>query len=65
MVCKFLIFFFNPKQELGSDFSCLVSPFKYLFLVGFQFSIAAINDIDSKSQWEPLAPTKEALVGFV
>ncbi|KAJ7965908.1 Tetratricopeptide repeat (TPR)-like superfamily protein [Quillaja saponaria] len=24
------------------------------------FSIAAINDTDSKSQWEPLAPTKEA-----
>lgn len=24
------------------------------------FSIAAINDVDSKSQWEPLAPTKEA-----
>ncbi|XP_052208755.1 calcineurin-binding protein 1 isoform X2 [Diospyros lotus] len=24
------------------------------------FSIAAINDADSKSQWEPLAPTKEA-----
>ncbi|VFQ73182.1 unnamed protein product [Cuscuta campestris] len=24
------------------------------------FSIAAINDPDSKSQWEPLAPTKEA-----
>ncbi|XP_043721210.1 calcineurin-binding protein 1 [Telopea speciosissima] len=26
----------------------------------FQFSIAAINDTDSKNQWEPLAPTKEA-----
>ncbi|KAL2956790.1 hypothetical protein AAZX31_18G106900 [Glycine max] len=26
----------------------------------FHFSIAAINDTDSKSQWEPLAPTKEA-----
>jgi len=25
-----------------------------------QFSIAAINDTDSKEQWEPLAPTKEA-----
>lgn len=24
------------------------------------FSIAAINDTDSKEQWEPLAPTKEA-----
>ncbi|CAH9121246.1 unnamed protein product [Cuscuta epithymum] len=24
------------------------------------FSIAAINDTDSRSQWEPLAPTKEA-----
>ncbi|KAJ4958761.1 hypothetical protein NE237_025872 [Protea cynaroides] len=24
------------------------------------FSIAAINDTDSKNQWEPLAPTKEA-----
>lgn len=24
------------------------------------FSIAAINDTDSKTQWEPLAPTKEA-----
>ncbi|KAL8113567.1 calcineurin-binding protein 1 [Apium graveolens] len=24
------------------------------------FSIAAINDTDAKSQWEPLAPTKEA-----
>ncbi|TKY74519.1 Calcineurin-binding protein cabin-1 [Spatholobus suberectus] len=24
------------------------------------FSIAAINDTDSKSEWEPLAPTKEA-----
>jgi calcineurin-binding protein cabin-1 len=24
------------------------------------FSIAAINDTDSKAQWEPLAPTKEA-----
>ena len=26
----------------------------------FQFSIAAINDTDSKRQWEPLAPTKES-----
>ncbi|TYI71954.1 hypothetical protein E1A91_D07G025500v1 [Gossypium mustelinum] len=25
------------------------------------FSIAAINDTDSRGQWEPLAPTKEAL----
>jgi len=30
----------------------------------FQFSIAAINDTDSKSKWEPLAPTKEAQVRF-
>ncbi|RDX73277.1 hypothetical protein CR513_47141, partial [Mucuna pruriens] len=30
----------------------------------FQFSIAAINDTDSKSQWEPLAPTKEAQARF-
>ncbi|CAJ1973930.1 unnamed protein product [Sphenostylis stenocarpa] len=28
------------------------------------FSIAAINDIDSKSKWEPLAPTKEAQARF-
>nr|KAJ0215131.1 hypothetical protein LSAT_V11C300145270 [Lactuca sativa] len=27
---------------------------------GKDFSIAAINDTDSKNQWEPLAPTKEA-----
>ncbi|KAM1022369.1 hypothetical protein ACFX15_042521 [Malus domestica] len=26
----------------------------------FQFSIAAINDTESKGKWEPLAPTKEA-----
>lgn len=30
------------------------------FLLIFQFSIAAINDTDSRGQWEPLAPTKEA-----
>ncbi|KDP34142.1 hypothetical protein JCGZ_07713 [Jatropha curcas] len=33
--------------------------FSFLFRV-FQFSIAAINDTDSRKQWEPLAPTKEA-----
>ena len=31
----------------------------------FHFSIAAINDTDSESQWEPLAPTKEAHVRFL
>ncbi|KAK9077678.1 hypothetical protein SSX86_006015 [Deinandra increscens subsp. villosa] len=40
-------------------------PFKFFtnfidLIVFFQFSIAAINDTDTKDQWEPLAPTKEA-----
>lgn len=33
-------------------------------IFGFQFSIAAINDTESISQWEPLAPTKEAQVNL-
>lgn len=33
-----------------------------LLFVNSQFSIAAINDTDSRGQWEPLAPSKEAQV---
>ncbi|KAL0304880.1 UNVERIFIED_CONTAM: Calcineurin-binding protein 1 [Sesamum calycinum] len=29
------------------------------------FSIAAINDTDSRNQWQPLAPTKEAQARFL
>ncbi|KAK3012592.1 hypothetical protein RJ639_009245, partial [Escallonia herrerae] len=37
---------------------------EFLDLQCFGFSIAAINDTDSKGQWEPLAPTKEAQALF-
>lgn len=32
--------------------------------VEFQFSFAAINDTDSRNNWQPLAPTKEAQARF-
>jgi len=52
-----------PNTMISDGFG----PFGSLYFVHcpmFQFSIAAINDTDLKSQWEPLAPTKEARASF-
>lgn len=64
MVCIKKISFFLPEKLLNSKWNHGILTFLLNFC-GFQFSISAINDTDSKNQWQPLAPTKEAQASFV
>lgn len=55
----------NGKYEFSRRFHSIQTVYRILNLIllsPLQFSISAINDTESKGQWEPLAPTKEAQV---